>query len=1395
MRPSSKIPIILLVFSNETKKKQGGGKHERYLAALSAEKQAIKQAIDQANEKLEAPFCRLKILEGRRANIQEIYDTFNLNNGQIVVFHFAGHADGYQLLLQSADEEKTEVANAGGLVSFFRQQTSLKLIFLNGCETHQQAKELYDLGIPAVIGTNTPIGDTLAKDFAHRFYRSLAQGVSLEHAWNDALAIIQSKSIAKGSYRNRGIGATSIQLEQDQSWDLYTQSFDWNLGSEAQNPLFGLPPPPQGPWEELPTDPFRYLERYGKDDAEIFFGRGREIRQLFSLLVSRQDAPLILFHGQSGVGKSSVLEAGLFPRLQGRSPYQRNRIAMGRRDPKQGLLYTLKEALVQALVPFSGQAVSELRQNDLLMLIKQHLDGIQEVAVEAEAKENPFYKVPKLVIVLDQVEEVFTRPLEGDGMSIQREWTALLEILAQILLNPQYRYDVKVILSFRKEYHPEIKTYCQRFGLSWEDVFLRPLDEQGIREVVMGLQSTERLRKKYLVEMEESDAAGNSLPGSIAEDLMEDKYSPISPILQIQLSELWEKEKRKPDGRTFTYDKYKQLKRHGKGKLEQFFQQQMEKLWTQSKHLMPYVEAGLVLDLLHFHTTEMGTADQCRLQDLYDNYLGEGQEVTQAIQQTDLQALINELINLRLLLRLDDQSTRLAHDTLAPYVRKAFAYSELPGQRAAHILNNKVPFVPDNFDENAAQAIVPAAGTLSPVEKQPFGSRVSSFIHKVENLAAAKANDSNPLILDPANLRIIEAGKKGMRKWKEKEQWLIDFNRQIRKAQVRERQTSRMVLVGLFLVMGGLAFWGLRNLMGMDKKDRLLDAYVLSDRAGQELIEGSADSSLFFSSQAFLYNFPHKASHILKEMVVKPEEAGQAPGALIAIDTLEAPLEGVTLSPNGRYALRQGNGRAELFPLLAKGGRWKDASPHQDSVVAASFSPSGDRLCLLSNVKNGQGVARILDLDATDTLSILAQDTFTHELLSMEFYNDQAQILLGTADSVMIIWHYQKKQVLEVLSLSGATGVESVMINPNGQAIAASVKMSGEFSTLHFYWRYLDGQWQSEQISRTIEDFSPSGKLALENFVESVYLYDFSLKKSKQKISTIQLPGRYIWASKFDAEDNLLVRTNRRLWVFDQSGKPKDLFEFADNLQLFQVGSEARELYFLNKQGVVLKATEGKSPMRWIEEQSFMPGESVTQPLPPTLSLSEALPTFYTKMIAYTNWLGWLILLALLNLLAHFYFSYAELKFLITKIFGFLRPGLRMTLVTAFLYCVLTYLFRFKISDDSLGMLVFFGGLAFVFNLLQLFISYRSERYLTFYIWLALVLIWIVALGRFTFNIDSYGIFEYAYDQALIDWPLSALASLLGIILLVHVVAFLHKRIFGLDYENWLREIMAIKQS
>ena len=54
--------------------------------------------------------------------------------------------------------------------------------------------------------------------------------------------------------------------------------------------------------------PFKFLDSYTKDDRNIFFGRDREIEELYQRVF---ESKLLLVYGVSGTGKSSLINCGL----------------------------------------------------------------------------------------------------------------------------------------------------------------------------------------------------------------------------------------------------------------------------------------------------------------------------------------------------------------------------------------------------------------------------------------------------------------------------------------------------------------------------------------------------------------------------------------------------------------------------------------------------------------------------------------------------------------------------------------------------------------------------------------------------------------------------------------------------------------------------------------------------------------------------------------------------------------------------------------------------------------------------------------------------------------------------------------------------------------------------
>lgn len=59
--------------------------------------------------------------------------------------------------------------------------------------------------------------------------------------------------------------------------------------------------------------PFPGMAFYTKDDVSIFKGRDSEIEDLLSII---SNWPITLLIGESGAGKTSLIQAGLFPKLE-----------------------------------------------------------------------------------------------------------------------------------------------------------------------------------------------------------------------------------------------------------------------------------------------------------------------------------------------------------------------------------------------------------------------------------------------------------------------------------------------------------------------------------------------------------------------------------------------------------------------------------------------------------------------------------------------------------------------------------------------------------------------------------------------------------------------------------------------------------------------------------------------------------------------------------------------------------------------------------------------------------------------------------------------------------------------------------------------------------------------
>jgi hypothetical protein len=95
-------PVIFLAFANDKVD------NARYLRNLPAELAGIREVLQKAKR---TGLC--EVVELANVTIKQLLDTFQEYGDRIAVFHYGGHADGYQLLLETLPTVETRSGTFG----------------------------------------------------------------------------------------------------------------------------------------------------------------------------------------------------------------------------------------------------------------------------------------------------------------------------------------------------------------------------------------------------------------------------------------------------------------------------------------------------------------------------------------------------------------------------------------------------------------------------------------------------------------------------------------------------------------------------------------------------------------------------------------------------------------------------------------------------------------------------------------------------------------------------------------------------------------------------------------------------------------------------------------------------------------------------------------------------------------------------------------------------------------------------------------------------------------------------------------------------------------------------------------------------------------------------------
>lgn len=199
----------------------------------------------------------------------------------------------------------------------------------------------------------------------------------------------------------------------------------------------GQPVAPTEPALTSTRNPYKGLHAFTEGDAPDFFGRDEVVGELLDAVRHHR---LVAVVGPSGIGKSSVVRAGLIPALRAGAVFGSQEWLVTDLYPGAYPFEELEAALLRVAVKRPGSLVEEMRRDEMgLVRVTKHILSPQT----------------HLVLVIDQFEELFTLTVEEHTRSL------FLEALAALVEDERSR--VRVVLTLRADFFDRPLRY-PRFG-------------------------------------------------------------------------------------------------------------------------------------------------------------------------------------------------------------------------------------------------------------------------------------------------------------------------------------------------------------------------------------------------------------------------------------------------------------------------------------------------------------------------------------------------------------------------------------------------------------------------------------------------------------------------------------------------------------------------------------------------------------------------------------------------------------------------------------------------------------------------------------------------------------------------------------------------------------------